>query len=120
MKIVFCVLTLSATLPVGRPHQGQKLAPFFRSPVELERLVDDVLACGELKAEALGIDARHDVMRRCRTGSHSSGIARMARAFLAARSTGKARPKPDKLVRFIQPPSGTVRGFSHINALTAR
>lgn len=80
--IFFCVFPSRRYCRSAVPTKAN-LGPFSRSRVELERLVDDVLACCELNAEALGIDAWHDILRRCRTCSTvwASGSCGWARLF---------------------------------------
>lgn len=130
---VLC-LDLSATLPFGRPDQGQNFGPFFRSRVELERLVDDVLACGELKSRRLAsMHERRDAA--VSHGFHGLGLQdrAMGHAFLAVRSTGNACPKPDsggqnvrfrtnigKNVRSLRPAMWDCEVFQSKQALTAR
>lgn len=120
--IFFCVFPSRRYCRSAVPTKAKPRA-VFPFPVELERLVDDVLACCELNAEALGIDAWHDMIAAVSHGFDGLGfrIVRMGHAFLAARNTGNARSKPDKgrnLSGSIQPPSGHYGDFSkHIHAL---
>lgn len=116
-------LSLSAILPFGRPDQGQTSGrfPVPGSSLNVSSMMS--LACCELNAEALGIDAWRDMIAAVSHGFDGLGfrIVRMGHAFLAARNTGNARSKPDKgrnLSGSIQPPSEHYGGFSkHIHAL---